>query len=1567
MSKKIIYIAVLLINSVVAFSQVKKEVTTEPNDENARLVNPGGGCEYYVYLDNDLDGYGSGEAICYDMIFDESLTYVSINGDCDDNNPNVILAIYWYLDSDNDGFGGTQTSTKLCYPPNASYIATGGDCNDINSAIHPNTIWYRDADNDTFGNPLVTLTQCTKPVGYVANNIDCNDSSNTVLSSIVWYQDLDQDGFGNPYVSLTQCTQPLGYVSNNKDCIDTDANLNMPTLYYEDADGDSFGNPAVFINSCMPTVGYVTNNLDACPTIAGPLQGCVVPNSSTSFGNRNYIITTTPKVAVTNTQNIALAKDVAINITYYDELGKPNQQIANQQSNTGKDIVTHIEYDNYNRQVKDYLPFKSNSVNMAFDTNALVGTLGYPEYSGQSPFSEKQFESSPLNRVFKQAAPGTTSDWAMGSGHEIKFDYLTNTSTDVVKLFLATSTWNTTNEVFDITLSQTGTTNYADNQLVKTVTKDENWVSGKNNTTEEFKNKEGKVILKRTYDNSVAHDTYYVYDQYNNLTYVLPPLVTNVANQTQLDGLCYQYKYDIRNRLAEKKLPGKQWEYIVYDKLDRVVATGPALSPFTLETSTGWMITKYDVFSRPVLTAWQLQAGSFTSAIRKTLQASYNLLGTILNESKGVSDITISNIAFRYTNNALPTSGYEILTVNYYDDYNFTFAGTIPSTIQNQPVYYNNTTKPKGLTTGTWVRVLGDTFNATPIRSEKSVTFYDEKARPISTIKNNHLGGYTQVDSNFQILTGRINYTVTNHKKDNGASTLITIKDEFTYSDQDRLTKQTHQINGGTKQLIASHTYNELGELISKNIGGTNITGTTGLQKVDFTYNIRGWLTEINRISNLSQGSDPQDLFAFKINYNTVQNEIGYTGIEKYNGNISETYWLSASDNKLRKYGYKYDDLNRMKDAIYMRPSTTVLGNFNESLTYDKNGNIISLNRTGGHENPMATNIDNLLYGYEANSNKLIKVDDAANNPTGFKELVSTTTEYTYDAFGNMIKDDNKGISAITYNHLNLPKKVILPLGNITYLYNALGQKLSKVVVVTTPISNITTDYLDGFQYTNNTLDYFPHAEGYVTAGNKYVFQYKDHLGNVRISFKESTTVGTTTPADIIEENHYYPFGLKHNGYNGTIVGGFNTGNKYKYNGKELQEELGLNMTAMDFRQYDSAIGRFNSMDALAEEDYDITPYRFAYNNPLCWNDPTGLKEEGGQNISDYYRDKKGNVYFDPNVHGPGDVPDGTDYIGPTYYDEKNNVFWDEKGKSSGGGTVIEEVVVEGKAKKKSNSNPSGFSPWGPGMIVLGQPLDFLKPVGALGSKPGSSIASWTLSKAITYRSPLLKKTTQKVAAKVVGKQAAKKVGTAVVGRALGRFVPFAGWGLTAFDVYDNWDDLKWIPEAIKEGVESHSRMQQDPDTFVCFAKGTLVYTSNGLKPIDEIKVGDTTYSYNLKEKKTELSKVINILNREVSHIYKIITNTETVFVTAEHPIYVLDKGWIKVKDLKTNDLLKSFDVETKIMILEIQEIINPITVYNIEVDSNHNYYITNSKLLVHNKNISEIKDETNPVPNLKE
>ncbi|MCO6164494.1 type IV secretion protein Rhs, partial [Flavobacterium sp. NRK F7] len=190
----------------------------------------------------------------------------------------------------------------------------------------------------------------------------------------------------------------------------------------------------------------------------------------------------------------------------------------------------------------------------------------------------------------------------------------------------ATSSWNgeESNKIYNPVLNNLGV--YADNELYKTITKDENH-SGttKNHTTEEFKNKEGQVVLKRTYNNSEAYDTYYVYDQFGNLTYVIPPLAEGASDQSTLDNLGYQYKYDYRNRLVEKKLPGKQWEYIVYDKLDRPVATGPAFTPYGGNT-VGWMVTEYDVLGRVMQTGWKQVSVSTTD--RASFQNSINSGGT---------------------------------------------------------------------------------------------------------------------------------------------------------------------------------------------------------------------------------------------------------------------------------------------------------------------------------------------------------------------------------------------------------------------------------------------------------------------------------------------------------------------------------------------------------------------------------------------------------------------------------------------------------------------------------------------------------------------------------------------------------------------------------------------------------------------------------------------------------------------------------------------------------------------------------------------------------------------------
>src|SRR5690554_3940873 len=179
------------------------------------------------------------------------------------------------------------------------------------------------------------------------------------------------------------------------------------------------------------------------------------------------------------------------------------------------------------------------------------------------------------------------------------------------------------------------------------------------------------------------------------------------------------------------------------------------------------------------------------------------------------------------------------------------------------------------------------------------------------------------------------------------------------------------------------------------------------------------------------------------------------------------------------------------------------------------------------------------------------------------------------------------------------------------------------------PVGALATQLSNNEQYAGNILQFFPHAEGYVKAtptdrlntnyGYNYVFNYTDHLGNVRVSYSKDPQ---TNQLKILDENHYYPFGLKHSVYSGGRLRDFEvdfsnpeeekvfltpvtkTEYQYKYNGQEWQDELGLNMYAMDLRQYDPAIGRWVAQDPVTHFEY--SPYNAFDNNPVFWADPSG-------------------------------------------------------------------------------------------------------------------------------------------------------------------------------------------------------------------------------------------------------------------------------------------------------------------------------------------------------------------------
>ena len=177
------------------------------------------------------------------------------------------------------------------------------------------------------------------------------------------------------------------------------------------------------------------------------------------------------------------------------------------------------------------------------------------------------------------------------------------------------------------------------------------------------------------------------------------------------------------------------------------------------------------------------------------------------------------------------------------------------------------------------------------------------------------------------------------------------------------------------------------------------------------------------------------------------------------------------------------------------------------------------LNRQGylDNDNGQTLEIDNLRYTYKKNSNELTSVTDLSLSLDGFRDGNQQNNDYNYDANGNMISDYNKAIAFVEYNYLNLPTKINFTATKyISYLYNAQCIKLQKTIV--DDGLKTTTDYLSGFQYRNGMLQFFPHAEGYVNVENgksfNYVFNYSDHLRNVRLSYAE---VPGTSSLKIIE------------------------------------------------------------------------------------------------------------------------------------------------------------------------------------------------------------------------------------------------------------------------------------------------------------------------------------------------------------------------------------------------------------------------------------------------------------------
>jgi len=946
------------------------------------------------------------------------------------------------------------------------------------------------------------------------------------------------------------------------------------------------------------------------PALPAPYGGTLVTNSVRAWSAKIPLKNESDVISTART-----VQEVSQSVQYTDGFGRPLQAVIKQASPLHNDIVTATVYNSWGQEQYKYLPFTANSAtagdvtndgnfkNDAFQEQAafyntqLSGQTGETNVGASNlnwAYSQATFETSPLNRVLNSYSPGVS--WVGSQTHSSQVRLLANTAADNVQI------WNIAAAAGSL---PTNGGVYGAGQLFKSLLTDE-----AGHQSIQYKDKDGHIVLKKDQltaanDAGTGSDhpgwlcTYYVYDNYGFLRFIITPKAVdliygsptwNPITQSYADELCYRYEYDAAGNMTIRKNPGASGEiWMVYDQRYRLVMQQDG----NMRAAQKWQYLQYDGLDRPVAT------GLITDA------ANYNNLAYHAN-------LAATSIA--YPNPASYPN--ELLSQTHYDDYgnmNSTNTSTLTATMDAsaagsansgfttsyntapayaQPITQSPMTRGKVIWTKT--EVIGGSYTPNS-KYLYSVNFYDSRGNLIQ-YQTINLTGARDIHTSQYDFSGKALSNVLTHTLAGATATQVhTSVESMTYDHMDRLLTITRSLSTSIGSTVIStpaitvltNSYNELGQLKQKNLGqqrdASNNPTATPMETLAYDYNVRGWLLGINR-GYLSPGytipAGGGNYFGLELGYDQTSSVTGHAFAgTQLNGNISGVSWKSRGDVIDRQYNYVYDNESRMMAANFIQNSSGTTWdnsyvNFTVSgLSYDDNGNITGMTRQGFQVNG-STAIDQLLYTYTPNTNRLQSVVDGANNVNtrlgdfrssqtyiaalgGSKTTANAAsyTDYTYDPNGNLLKDLNKDIGTATaggilYNYLNLPQQItVTNKGNIQYVYDAAGNKIQKICFETnasvpyngtsysTSITTTTT-YINDFVYrsvsysapalntlqTNYTLQFEMHPAGRIRLlpASAYVFDYfiNDNQGNVRMVLTDEKQTDVY-PAATLEEASY--------------------------------------------------------------------------------------------------------------------------------------------------------------------------------------------------------------------------------------------------------------------------------------------------------------------------------------------------------------------------------------------------------------------------------------------------------------
>ncbi len=842
-------------------------------------------------------------------------------------------------------------------------------------------------------------------------------------------------------------------------------------------------------------------------------------------------------------------------IDYLDGLGRPIQSVTHQGSPMGKDLITKTTtYDAVGREEKTYLLTPDTLSNGAF--LSALATQASRFYGDNTPFTQPIYEASPLNRVVAQYGAGAAwrvANRAMRSSYQVnmvnevrRWERLWDSSIGSQEFYLE-------GELSKLVVSDEEhhqVIEYKD-QLGRVIEK----------RVEESTTPQGVkkwLVTCYVYD-QMQRLIYVLPPQYYATKVETASGEIRISESVDSEQI-YIYHYDSRGRVTEKNVPGGGWTHLVYNRMGQVILSQNARQ----REEEKWTFSKYDALGRVVLAgekvfsdqnrhdlqtasdqasvteeSVQYETRSATDTIWEYSNVSYPPVAAaevnVVNyyddyswQKGNIGFLPFEELTQQPTSKGLATggkvrlldgSGTMLTSVVYYDNKN-----RVVQTHQQNP-FGGVTRTDLSLNFAGEVlqkRVVNSYTDGKPNYTTLTEYEYDQMGRKTKTRHAVLASGQTEAqaegvtlaeyvyDEVGRLVAKRIQPSETGYQPLDGLPAQVVRNQPVSGDVTDKAT--TEIVLGEGFSMTEGSTYT------AQVVGGTSgqVASISALQVMDYTYNIRGWMKSING-GTLNRAEN--DLFGFKLNYEDQPG--GY-----YNGNIHKQSWVShsAKDSPARSYTYSYDAANRITAAQYTGGKYMGENYSLSGMQYDKNSNIVALTRSGMKTGTPTTPtsfgiIDQLSYAYQngGNSNKLASVTDAMITPIpeavgDFRDKHTAGDDYDYYADGSLKEDKNKGITSIVYNYLGLVEKVVVSeganQGTINYVYDGSGRKWRKVVYDQTKQITTKTDYDQEIEFADNKLSFILHEEGRVipepqTGKLVYEYHYKDHLGNLRVAFRQ--------------------------------------------------------------------------------------------------------------------------------------------------------------------------------------------------------------------------------------------------------------------------------------------------------------------------------------------------------------------------------------------------------------------------------------------------------------------------------